>query len=119
VSYTCITVALTYEFSLYIGQTLLWLAVDHPSPSLRRDTLACLKRLSATFPNVTSTSIKLALIQLLFEDKNLADKEVPQHRAARLSLALSNSTNFEKQPDALKEVLIVDLIMVSHHKDLC
>jgi hypothetical protein len=76
-----------------------------------------LKRLSAAFPNVASKSIKLALIQLLFEDKSSVD-EVSQHRAARLSVALSNSTNFEKQPDALKEALLVDLIMVSHHKDL-
>lgn len=104
--------------SLYLGQALLWLAVDHPSPALRREVLSSLKRMSSTFPNVTSTSINLALNQSLFESQRGAEETSP-HRSSRLSAVLTNSTNFENQPLDLKEELLLDLLLVSHHSDLC
>jgi hypothetical protein len=107
--------------SLYFGQAMMWSAVDYASSDTRRDALACTKRLSAAFPTEISLSIKLALHQLLFEDKRppeaFANPETSRHRTARLAAILFSSANLESQPDAIKEGLIADLLLVSHHKD--
>jgi uncharacterized protein YciW len=99
----------------------MWSAVDYASSDIRREALACTKRLSAAFPAEISLSIKLALHQLLFEDKrpavSPANPDASRHRTARLAAILSGSANLESQPDANKEALIADLLLVSHHKD--
>jgi hypothetical protein len=112
---------LIINFSLHFGQAMVWSAVDYASSDTRREALACTKRLSAAFPTEISLSIKLALHQLLFEDKRpavlSANPEASRHRTARLAAILSSSANLESQPDAIKEGLIADLLLVSHHKD--
>ena len=106
--------------SLYFGQAMMWLAVDYTSPELRREALASTKRLSAAFPTEISISVRIALYQLLFEDKRtntlLSDPDVSRHRATRLAAILSSSASLDNQPDAVKERLIADLLLVSHHK---
>ncbi|CCA74203.1 related to translation activator GCN1 [Serendipita indica DSM 11827] len=102
--------------SLYFGQTLLWLAVDHPSPTIRRETLSTLKRLSAAIPVPISNAINLASNNLLFGDsKQAKEEESSPHRSLRLSAALLSSANLANQVEEVKEKLIVDLFLVSHH----
>lgn len=107
-------------FSLYFGQAMVWSAVDYASSDTRREALACTKRLSAAFPTEISLSIKLALHQLVFEDQRPAvssgNPEASRHRTARLAAILSSSANLGGQPAAIKEGLIADLLLISHHK---
>jgi hypothetical protein len=102
---------------LYLGQAFLWLAVDHNAPIVRQETIKCLSKLSTVFPAVTSNAVKLALVQLLFENKRVSQSEPSQHRSSRLSMALTSSTRLENQPNDLKERLLVDLVLISHHQD--
>lgn len=108
--------------SLYFGQAIVWLAVDHTSPAVRRESLACAKRLSLAFPKETLLSVRVALYHLLFEEKrSAAVSSVPDmshHRGARLAALLSNSANLDNEPDSMKGSLIAGLLLVSHHKDL-
>lgn len=107
--------------SQYFGQAIVWLAVDHTSPEVRREALACTKRLSTTFPIETNVSIRTALHALLFEEKRstatVSDSEFSRHKAARMATLLSSSSNLESQPDSSKENLVVEMLLVSHHKD--
>jgi len=100
---------------------MVWSAVDHNSLEIRRDALACTRRLSAAFPTEVGVLVKLALHQMLFGEKQAVTSSVTlepsRHRAARLIAVLSSSANMASQPEAIKEGLVVDLLLISHHND--
>lgn len=101
--------------SLYVGQTILWLVVDHSSHEVRREALDTLKRVSGGFPKPTGVAIRLAISHLLFEEKR--ESETTRHRVTRLSTALAVSAQPTNLDDKTKEQFLTQLLLVCHHSD--
>lgn len=105
--------------SVYFGQAILWVAVDHPLPVSRRRGLELLTKLAIPYSSTLSLALNLALTDLLFKDNEIkleGDEFI--HRSTRLSHALLCATKVDGKDDALKDQLMVDFLLITHSPQL-
>ncbi|KDQ56445.1 hypothetical protein JAAARDRAFT_36597 [Jaapia argillacea MUCL 33604] len=111
------------------GPALLHLAIESQSSEIRRITLSALETLSAQLPDVVVHTVREGLLVYLTNlDKvpgkgpviHDEDEKPSVNKEGRLASFLLASVAFKEDADlALKETLVAELIVVSHHPRIC
>lgn len=107
----------------------LHLAVDSPSPHVRRTVIATLESNVSKQPQLLNRIIRESLAASLSRDKPAPSKvkdvgeetqEAPSHKQARLSAYLFAAGSISDDIDlSIRENLMAELVVLGHHSAIC